>query len=98
MNDEREWWIALERCSRDVREHADPREALKAIGEAMDRLIGSRMFTFLRFDFERFDMERLYCTRADLYPIGARKPMRHGPWSQCVVDRGTVFIANGDAE
>lgn len=98
MSDELEYLTALERCATAVREQNDPREALKAIGAAMDRLIGSRMFTFLRFDFERFEMERLYCTRADVYPIGARKPMRHGPWSACVVDAGTVFVANGDAE
>lgn len=24
--------------------------------------------------------------------------MRHGPWSQCVVERGLVFIASGEAE
>jgi transcriptional regulator with GAF, ATPase, and Fis domain len=98
MEKQNDWWLALERCACAVREETDPRDALEAIGEAMDRLIGSRMFTFLRFDFERFEMERLYCTRADLYPIGARKPMRHGPWAQCVVDAGTVFVANGDAE
>ena len=98
MSEEREWWTALERCARAVRESSDAQEAFETIGEAMDRLIGSRMFTFLRFDFERFEMERLYCTRADRYPIGARKPMREGPWAQCVVDAGTVFIASGDAE
>jgi GAF domain-containing protein len=91
-------WSDLERCALEVRERADPREALHAIGVAMDRLIGSRMFTFLRFDFERFEMERLYCTQPERYPVGARKPMRKGPWAQCVVDRGTVFIANGDNE
>ena len=98
MNDEREYWTALERCAGEVRERSDAREALKAIGEAMDRLVGSRMFTFLRFDFERFEMERLYCTQPGRYPIGARKPMREGPWGRCVVDAGSVFIANGDAE
>ena len=88
----------LERCARAVREEAEPLDALRAIGDATDRLVGSRMFTFLRFDFEAFEMERLYCTRAERYPIGARKPMRHGRWSQCVVESGAVFIANGDAE
>jgi transcriptional regulator with GAF, ATPase, and Fis domain len=98
MNNLQEQWAELERCALEVRERADSREALQAIGEAMDRLIGSRMFTFLRFDLERFEMERLYCTQPDRYPIGARKPMRHGAWSQCVVDRGTVFVANGEQE
>ena len=92
------YWNELERCARAVAEHADPVDGLRAIGEAMDRLIGSRMFTFLRFDFERFEMERLYCTQPERYPIGARKPMRHGRWSQCVVDTGSVFIANGEEE
>ena len=98
MDHEPEYWTALERCAREVREQSDPRAALQAIGDAMDRLIGSRMFTFLRFDFERFEMERLYCTQPARYPVGARKPMREGPWSQRVVDGGTVFIADGDEE
>ena len=95
---EEQWWSELAQCAAAVREQSDPADALSVIGEAMDRLIGSRMFTFLRFDFERFEMERLHCTQPERYPTGARKPMRHGPWSQCVVDRGTVFIASGEAE
>ena len=93
-----EYLSELDRCARALREETNPLDALRAIGQAMDGLIGSRMFTFLRFDFDAFEMERLYCTRPDRYPIGARKPMRHGRWSQCVVDSGEVFIANGDAE
>ena len=89
-------WSELEKCATAVREQSDPEASFRAIGDAMDRLIGSRMLTFLRFDLERFEMERLYCTQPERYPIGARKPMRQGPWSQCVVERGTVFIANGD--
>ena len=91
-------WAELDSAARAVREQSDPVGALRIIGDAMDRLIGSRMFTFLRFDFERFEMERLFCTRPDRYPIGARKPMRSGPWSECVVDRGAVFIASGAGE
>ena len=87
----------LEACAHAVRERPTA-DALRTIGEAMNRLIGSRMFTFLRFDLERFEMERLYCTRHERYPIGARKPMRRGPWYEAVADRGEVFIANGDAE
>ena len=93
-----ELWTELDAAARAVREESDPLAALKAIGDAMDRLIGSRMLTFLRFDLERFDMERLYCTLPDRYPIGARKAMRHGRWSQCVVERGAVFIASGSEE
>lgn len=91
-------WAELAAAASVVREQADPAAALRAIGAAMDRLVGSRMFTFLRFDYARFEMERLYCTRADLYPIGAFKPMRSGPWSECVIDRGAVFIAAGPQE
>jgi transcriptional regulator with GAF, ATPase, and Fis domain len=90
--------VELTRCAQAVREQTHPVDALRTIGEAMDRLIGSRMFTFLRFDLQRFEMERLYCTRPEHYPIGARKPMRHGRWSECVLERGTVFVANGDEE
>ena len=88
----------LEAVALAVREERDPALALAVIGRAMDRLIGSRMFTFLRFDTARFEMERLYCTRADRYPIGARKPMRRGPWADCLIERGSVFIARGEAE
>jgi transcriptional regulator with GAF, ATPase, and Fis domain len=88
---------ALQRAARAVREAPNPQAALAAIGAEMDRLIGSVMFTFLRFDMERFEMERMYCTQSERYPIGARKPMRSGPWAQRVIDEGAVFIA-ADAE
>ena len=91
-------WEELAAAASAVREQSDPAAALRAIGDAMDRLVGSRMFTFLRFDYARFEMERLHCTRPDRYPIGARKPMRSGPWSECVIDRGAVFIAAGPQE
>jgi GAF domain-containing protein len=91
-------WEDLDAVARAVREQTDPADALKAIGEVMNRLIGSRMFTFLRFDVERFEMERLHCTLPGPYPVGARKPMRHGPWSECLIDRGEVFIAAGEAQ
>jgi hypothetical protein len=93
-----DYWKELDACARVVRDESDPAASLRRIGEALDRLIGSRMFTFLRFDFERFEMERLHCTRPERYAVGARKPMRHGAWHACVVDRGTTFIASGDAE
>lgn len=91
-------WAEMDAAANAVREEADPAAALKIIGGAMDRLIGSRMFTFLRFDLDRFEMQRLYCTQPVLYPIGARKPMRRGPWFECLVDRGAVFIAQGADE
>jgi GAF domain-containing protein len=91
-------WIEIEAAASAVREEPDPAGALRVIGDAMDRLIGSRMFTFLRFDIERFEMERLYCTLPERYPIGARKPMRRGRWSECLIERGAVFIARGEDE
>jgi hypothetical protein len=89
------FWRELDAVACAVREDAESARVLQMIGAAMDRLIGSRMFTFLRFDLERFEMERLHCTRPDRYPVGARKPMRRGPWAECVIERGAVFIANG---
>jgi GAF domain-containing protein len=88
-------WAELQATAHAVREEANPADALRVIGEAMNRLIGSRMFTFLRFDIERFEMARLYCTLPERYPVGARKPMRRGRWSECLIDRGMVFIALG---
>ncbi len=93
-----EIWTELDAAARAVREEADALAALNIIGEAMDRLIGSRMLTFLRFDLERFDMERLYCTVPARYPIGARKAMRRGRWFERVVEQGEVFIASGADE
>jgi len=91
-------WTELGAAARAVREQADPAGALRAIGDAMERLVGARMFTFLRFDFARFEMERLHCTLPERYPVGARKPMRRGPWGECLIDRGEVFIARGAEE
>ena len=96
MNDRS--WSELDVVARAVREDTDALGVFRVIGEAMDRLIGSRMLTFLRFDYDRFDMERVYCTIPGSYPIGERKAMRTGRWHECVVDRGVAFIASGAEE
>ena len=88
----------LDAAALAVREQTDALGALTAIGAAMDRLIGSRMLTFLHFDLPRFDMVRLYCTLPERYAIGAHKQMRRGRWYDCLVERGMPFIASGDDE
>jgi hypothetical protein len=88
----------LGRAVRAVREESDPAVALKVIGEGMDRLIGSTMFTFLRFDYAAFTMERLHGTQPGVYGKGFSKPMRRGRWYETLVDRGEVFFASGAKE
>lgn len=89
---------AFDRALRAVREEADPFAALKVIGDGMDRLIGSTMFTFLRFDMAAFTMERLLGNQPGVYARGSSKPMRRGRWYETLVDRGEVFIASGEQE
>ena len=93
-----EAWVELERGARAVREEQDPTAALAIIGGSMDRLIGSRMFTFLRFDYVTFEMERLHCTQPKSYPVGVKKPMRRGRWFEALAERGEVFIVSGTKE
>ena len=88
----------FDRAVRAVREEVDPYSALGVIGDGMDRLIGSRMFTFLRFDYGAFTMERLHGTQPGTYPRGSSKAMRRGHWYETLVDRGEVFIAAGEKE
>ena len=97
-DDYQTYWKALAACAVQVGGERDATAALAVIAEAMDRLIGSRMITFLRFDPERFDMERIYCTQPERYPVRVRKAMRRGPWLERVYDRGIAFIASGEAE
>jgi transcriptional regulator with GAF, ATPase, and Fis domain len=88
-------WKELESVARAVREESDPARSLRVIGEAMNRLIGSRMFTFLRFDDARFEMQRLHCTQPVRYPIGEWKPMRRDAWYESVAERGDAFLVRG---
>ncbi len=44
------------------------------------------------------DLERIYCSRPDVFPIGAQKSKRQTSWADRVLRDGQVFVGEGALE
>jgi hypothetical protein len=60
--------------------------------------VGWDMLTLLVFNRERRVGRRVYTTDAAHYPVGAEKPMAESDWSERVLGRHEIFVANRHEE
>ncbi|MEO0914062.1 MAG: GAF domain-containing protein [Pseudomonadota bacterium] len=58
------------------------------------RQTGGRLFTVMVLDRAAGLARRVYTSHPDTYPVSGAKPMGQGAWTEKVVDRGEVFVAN----
>jgi hypothetical protein len=56
--------------------------------------VGWDMLTMMVFDLKRRVGRRVYTTDAENYPVGAEKPMADSDWSERVLKRHEIFVAN----
>ena len=71
----------------------EPGELYAAVDALVQRSIGHKLFTLMRFHEATMEVERVYSSNSTAYPVGGRKPKRGTEWGQAVLDRGEVFIA-----
>jgi hypothetical protein len=60
--------------------------------------VGWNMLTLLVFDLKRRVGRRVYTTDAANYPVSAEKPMANSDWSERVLNRHEIFVANRHEE
>ncbi len=65
---------------------------------ALHQAVGGRLFTVTVLDRAAGLARRVYTSHPKEYPVSGTKPMAQGDWTDQVVERGEVFIANTVAE
>lgn len=67
----------------------------RAIDEAVQRLVGHKLFTLLVVDGQ--EVARVYSSNPKDYPVSGRKPMNRTPWGDHVMkDRKTWIARSAD--
>jgi GAF domain-containing protein len=73
---------------------AQPRAAFDALCALTERHVGVKLFTLMTRDpFEGW-AERIYSNRPEAYPVSGRKPANRTRWSEEVIERRQIFVAN----
>lgn len=65
---------------------------------ALHEETGGRLFTVTVLDRAAGLARRVYTSHPDAYPVSGTKPMGQGAWTEKVVERGEIFVANTVAE
>jgi GAF domain-containing protein len=67
-----------------------PHTLFAAVADAMQRLIGHKLFTLLYVDGA--EVARIYSNRPKEYPVSGRKPMGPTPWGDLVLKRKQPYL------
>lgn len=59
---------------------------------------GGRLFTVTVLDRAAGLARRVYSSHPEEYPVSGTKPMAQGAWTDLVVERGEIFVANSVEE
>ncbi|MEM8728974.1 MAG: GAF domain-containing protein [Pseudomonadota bacterium] len=66
-----------------------------ALDDALDQLIGHKLFTLMAIDWPRGEAARIYTNMPDDYPVGGRKPLGTlTNWGQVVIEGRQSWIAH----
>lgn len=70
------------------------RDLYPMLDEALDRVIGHKLFTLMAIDWPRGEAARIYTNKPDDYPIGGRKPLGAlTDWGKTVLEDRQPWIA-----
>ncbi len=74
-----------------------PGAAFDAIGAATLQALGPGLLTINAWHAGPAQIERLWSSHPSAYPIGGRKQKGDSPWRRHLLERGEVFVGEGDA-
>ena len=73
----------------------EPSEAIfAALDDLAQSLIGARLFSCSVFDRAKSQARRVYTNNPDVYPLSGLKVIVPNRWTEIVLDRRAVFVAN----
>jgi transcriptional regulator with GAF, ATPase, and Fis domain len=80
-----------------LREPLGATETFALVDAALRRLFGHTAFTVMRYDAARDETERVYSSVPNTFPLSGRKRRKTNGWSERVIDRGEIHLADGAA-
>jgi hypothetical protein len=69
-----------------------PAPVFAALEQAMQAVIGHRLFTVMRLHVQSGEAERCYTNQPTAYPVGGRKPLTPTPWSEQLLHQHQPYI------
>lgn len=81
----------LHRCTLAARQPGQPGPVYRAVDEAVQKLVGHKLFTLLVVDGQ--EVARVYSSNPTAYPVSGRKPMNRTPWGDLVLRDRKTWIA-----
>jgi hypothetical protein len=69
-----------------------PAPVFAALDQAMQAVIGHRLFTVMRLHAQSGEAERRYTNQPTAYPVGGRKPLTPTPWSEQLLHQHQPYI------
>ncbi|WP_427308193.1 GAF domain-containing protein [Cupriavidus sp. H39] len=75
----------------------DPAAAFAAIGAATLQAMGPGLLTINAWHAGPAQIERLWSSDPSAYPVGGRKSKGDSAWRRQLLERGEVFVGEGDA-
>ena len=79
-----------------LRQAREPAAALDAIGAATLRTLGPGLLTINAWHVQTARIERLWSSDTAAYPVGGHKTKGDSPWRRQLLERGEVFVGEGD--
>lgn len=80
-----------------LNEADDDAARFAAVRAACLERVGPCLLTISRFDRDRSTLQRLWSSDPQAYPVGGSKFKADTPWTRTVLQRGEVFVGEGDA-
>ena len=69
-------------------------DLFKLVADELREKAGAKLVTVTAVDPDDLSYERLYSSMPDVYPVSGRKPANTTRWSQQVMEKLEVFVAN----
>lgn len=69
-------------------------DVFKLVADELREKAGAKLVTVTAVDPNDLSYERLYSSMPDVYPVSGRKPANTTRWSQQVMEKLEVFVAN----
>lgn len=80
--------------ARALAQKDQPEAYFKALERFADETIGVKLFTLMELDRDRGMARRNFSNMPDAYPVSGEKPMQDDSWSEQVLVRQELFVAN----